>query len=195
MLFKDLFGPIMSLCLSAALCTTPTVECEKEPSPVPTEVPSTEVEVIVYEEIPDDFSIQEDPHIDINYEEAEMLARLAWGEARGIESYAEKAAIMWIPLNRMSDERWPDDLYTVLNQKGQFYYSDSFPVLDDLYCVACHVLEQYELEKLGYEADRVIPNDYFYYTGDGEHNHFRKEYYSTSYWDWSYEDVYADWVW
>ena len=194
MLFKDLFGRTTSMCLSLVVCVSSfTVSCV-EYTPEKTTEDVVEVQE-VKEVVPVDLSIQEDPHVDINYSEAEMLARLAWGEARGIKSYAEKAAIMWVPLNRMSDDRWPDDLYTVLTQKNQFYYSDDFPVWDYLFRVACHVLEQYELEKLGYEAERVIPSDYFYYSGDGAHNHFRKEYDSTSYWDWSYTDVYASWEW
>lgn len=161
--------------VSSPVVEVPEVVLTPEPTPVPTPEPTPVI-----------------PEVHVSTYEAEMLARLAWGEARGIKSYAEKSAVMWVALNRTLDPRWSSDLRTVLTQRGQFYYSDSFPVQDDLYQVALHVLEQYELEKMGYEADRSIPKDYFFYTGDGKHNHFRKEYYSKGRWDWSLPDPYVN---
>ena len=40
--------------------------------------------------------------------EVEMLARLIWGEARGIPSDMHKAAVVWCVLNRVDAEGWPE---------------------------------------------------------------------------------------
>ena len=40
--------------------------------------------------------------------EVEMLARLIWGEARGVPSDMHKAAVVWCVLNRVDTESWPD---------------------------------------------------------------------------------------
>lgn len=37
-------------------------------------------------------------------EEIEMLAKLIWGEARGVESTTEKAAVAWCVLNRVDSK-------------------------------------------------------------------------------------------
>ena len=42
------------------------------------------------------------------------------------------------------------------------------------------------LEKEGYASvGRVLPNDYFFFTGDGSYNYFRQNFDSTTYWNWS----------
>lgn len=47
--------------------------------------------------------------------EVEMLARLIWGEARGIPSDMHKAAVVWCALNRVDAEGWPDTVAEVGN--------------------------------------------------------------------------------
>ena len=63
--------------------------------------------------------------------EVEMLARLIWGEARGIPSDMHKAAVVWCVLNRVDAEGWPDTVAEVVTQPHQFAgYSPDYPATD-----------------------------------------------------------------
>jgi len=46
--------------------------------------------------------------------EVEALAKMLYGEARGIASDMEKAACVWCVLNRVDDPRFPDTVLEVL---------------------------------------------------------------------------------
>ncbi len=48
-----------------------------------------------------------------------LLARIAMAEAEG-EDTEGKALVMWIVLNRVSDDRFPDSIEEVIFQSGQF---------------------------------------------------------------------------
>ena len=52
--------------------------------------------------------------------DVELLAKTLYGEARGIPSVDEKAAVIWCILNRVDDHRWPDSIEGVVTQPGQF---------------------------------------------------------------------------
>ena len=43
----------------------------------------------------------------------------------------------------------------------------------------------------GGDVGRVLPDEYFFFTGDGEHNHFRTEYSGGTFWDWTLENPYG----
>lgn len=125
---------------------------------------------------------------------AAMLARLAWGEARGC-SMMEQAAVMWCVLNRVESEdpQFPDTIEEVITQENQFYYSESFPLRQDLYWLALDVMARWLSEPymMG-ESGRVLPKEYLWFSGDGAHNWFRTTYeLSGSNWDWSLPDPYA----
>lgn len=86
----------------AVLCLKlPTVEVE-EPSPV-VEV----VEVVTPEPEPE---VTPQPWTD---EEVIVLAKMLWGEARGVSSDAEKAACVWCALNRV--DHGYGDIITVVS--------------------------------------------------------------------------------
>ena len=126
-------------------------------------------------------------------EEAEYIAKALYGEARGC-STTEQAAVVWCILNRVDDESglWPDDIIGVVTQEHQFIgYSPEHPVLPELYDLAMDVLERWQLEK-GRETDvgRVLPADYCYFQGDGQHNYFRREFEGGPDWDWRLETPY-----
>lgn len=125
--------------------------------------------------------------------EAEMLARLIWAEARGVPSDAEKAAVAWCVLNRVDSTRWPDTIEGVVTDPYQFAYYSSDPVTEELLALAEDVLTRWGQEKDGLEdVGRVLPADYFFFSGDGKQNHFRMEYESTSTrWGWSLPDPYT----
>ena len=124
-------------------------------------------------------------------EEINAIARTIWGEARGIPSKAEKAAVAWCILNRV-DAGYASSVLGVVSAPGQFYgYSPYHPLDKDLVELAKDVLTRWYREKDG-ETDvgRTLPPGYYYFNGDGYHNWFRQEYRSTTYWDWSLPDPY-----
>lgn len=82
--------------------------------------------------------------------EVEALAKMLYGEARGIASDMEKAACVWCVLNRVDDPRFPDTVLEVLEAPYQFAgYSADYPVLPELATLAADVLKRYHAEKNG----------------------------------------------
>lgn len=126
--------------------------------------------------------------------EVEMLARLIWGEARGVASDMEKAAVAWCVLNRVDADGWPDTVAEVVTQPFQFVgYSPEYPATEDLKAIAADVLTRWEREKReGGDVGRVLPAEYVFFTGDGERNYFRAEYRGGVYWDWTLSNPYSD---
>lgn len=79
--------------------------------------------------------------------EVEMLARLIWGEARGIPSDMHKAAVVWCVLNRVDAEGWPDTVAEVVTQPHQFAgYSPDYPATEEFKAIAADVLIRWERE-------------------------------------------------
>lgn len=124
--------------------------------------------------------------------EVEALARMLYGEARGIPSDMEKAACVWCVLNRVDDPRFPNTVLEVLEAPYQFAgYSPNFPVLPELEALAVDVLTRYHKEKQGKtDAGRVLPAEYVYFTGDGRNNHFTKEWKSENAFQWTLTNPY-----
>lgn len=120
-----------------------------------------------------------------------LCARLLWGEARGVKSKAEQAAVIWCVLNRL-DAGYADSIEKVITARGQFTgYRKSNPVTGELYELAKDVLMRYYLEKAGFtDVGRTLPRDYLWFTGYKGRNRFRNRYRSTNYWDWSLPDPY-----
>lgn len=136
----------------------------------------------------------------IKYEAAErqiterdvvLCAKLLWGEARGVKSKAEQAAVIWCVLNRL-DAGYADTIEKVITARGQFTgYRRGNPVTEELYELAKDVLMRYYLEKAGFtDVGRTLPEDYLWFTGYKGRNRFRNKYRVGSYWDWSLQDPY-----
>lgn len=125
--------------------------------------------------------------------DVELLAKVIWAEARGIESDAEKAAVAWCALNRL-DAGFGETLEEVVTAPYQFAYRESAPVTPELAVLARDVLERWQAERCGaVEVGRTLPADYYFFGGDGRHNYFRKEYRHTGEnWDWSLPDPYRE---
>ena len=121
-----------------------------------------------------------------------MLARVIWGEARGIPSDMEKAAVVWCVLNRVDADAWPDTVAEVVTQPHQFAgYSSSYPATDEHKAIAADVLTRWERERReGGDVGRVLPAEYVFFNGDGQHNHFRTEYRGGTFWDWTLDNPY-----
>jgi len=127
--------------------------------------------------------------------EAEVLAKVVYGEARGC-STTEQAAVIWCVLNRVDDDSgyWPDDVIEAAAQDMQFHgYDRENPVLPEIYKLAFDVLDRWQREKEGEkDVGRVLPADYYYFHGDGIHNYFRKEWSGNAVWDWSLKSPYEE---
>ena len=134
-----------------------------------------------------------DPYIP-DEAEVEMLARLIWGEARGVPSDMHKAAVVWCVLNRVDDPRFPDTVLEVLEAPYQFAgYSADYPVLPELATLAADVLIRYHAERDGgTNVGRVLPVEYMYFTGDGRNNHFTIGWKDAETWDWCLQNPYND---
>jgi hypothetical protein len=124
--------------------------------------------------------------------EVEMLARVLWGEARGVPSDMEKAAVVWCVLNRVDAARWPDTVAGVVTEPSQFAgYSPDYPATEELKAIAADVLTRWERERReGGDVGRVLPAEYFFFTGDGERNYFRTEFTGGTVWDWTLRNPY-----
>ena len=122
-----------------------------------------------------------------------LCARLLWGEARGVKSKAEQAAVIWCVLNRL-DAGYADSIEGVITARGQFTgYRKNNPVTDELYELARDVLMRYYLEKEGFtDIGRTLPKDYLWFTGYRGRNRFRNKYRTSNYWDWSLPSPYAE---
>lgn len=109
--------------------------------------------------------------------DAKMIAKVMWGEARGIKSKTEVACIGWCILNRV-DAGMGKNIEAVVTAANQFFYKPSFPTTSqaggyDLVALATDVLDRWSREKAGQtNVGRVLPKQYKWYAGDGSHNWF-----------------------
>lgn len=125
-------------------------------------------------------------------ESVEAIAKTLYGECRGVESTAQKAAVAWVILNRV-DAGFGETVLDVVSEPNQFLgYNPDYPVTDELRELAEDVLIRWQLEKEGVAVGRVLPEDYLWFRGDGEYNYFRNDFYAKEYWDWSLENPYED---
>lgn len=136
----------------------------------------------------------EKENIEHRGEEIEALCKCVWGEARGC-SLEQQAAVVWCVLNRVEDERFPNDIISVLEQPGQFDgYNSDYPVDSQIYVLVVDVFNRWSIEQesLG-SVGRVLPKEYMWFAGDGVQNYFRDAY-SGDYniWDWSLESPYKE---
>lgn len=134
-------------------------------------------------------------NIVINEAEAIALAKMAWGEARGVGDTGI-AATMWCVLNRVDSTGYGfgKSIIHVITFPYQFLgYRASNPVDDHIYNIAVDVLTRWQMEKQGAspeEVGRVLPKKYKWFYGDGKVNHFKDAYRNANIWDWSLPSPY-----
>ena len=192
---------LMTLCLATLVITT--VELQGEVRQMRGEIESLKEEIavdIVAREGTDDGRIAGDdveaqwPRL-YSDEDAIALAKLTWGEARGvpdlkihgrvISTRTQQAAVMWTVLNRF-DEGCEESILEVITAKNQFHgYSEKYPVEEELLELAYDVLDRWNAEKHGETVVRELPSGYLWFHGDGVRNHFRDAYKNGNKWDWS----------
>ena len=130
-------------------------------------------------------------------EDAIALAKMCWGEARGVSDLktsngivsaeCQREAVMWVALNRY-DAGYSDSIVGVVAAPKQFHgYSEDYPVEPELLDLAYSVLDKWNSEKNGETSvGRVLPSDYHWFHGDGSHNWFRNAFRGADgYWEWS----------
>lgn len=126
-------------------------------------------------------------------DEAVMLAKLIYKEARGINSTAHKAAVVWCVLNRFDTGEYGESIKAVITSKHQFAWEPNTKVEDEFLELSNDVLTRWLLEKEGFSnVGRVLPNDYLFFAGRNGLNYFRKNYHSKEYWDWSLQSPYEN---
>lgn len=126
-------------------------------------------------------------------DEAVMLAKLIYKEARGINSTAHKAAVVWCVLNRFDTGEYGESIKAVITSKHQFAWNPNTKVEDEFLELSNDVLIRWLLEKEGFSnVGRVLPNDYLFFAGRNGLNYFRKNYHSKEYWDWSLQSPYEN---
>jgi len=128
-------------------------------------------------------------------EDVELLSKVAFCEARGIQSKTEIACIMWTILNR--HDNGYGSIRDIITAPNQFAYYSSAPTISDygydLRALAQDVLDRWNQERNGAkEVGRVLPKDYLWYSGDGTRNYFRNQYRSGSNWNYSLESPYEN---
>lgn len=182
---------LMACSLSAAL----VIACIIENKPL-VEKPETEVHTVVYQPPVIEEIVEPEPvDLTVGMEiEITALARLTYGEARGVASVTEQACVMWTVLNRV--DAGQGGIIDVITRPNQFNYIKSNPTVDDygrdLEELAKDVLIRWLMEKNG-ETDvgRVLPVEYTFFHGKNGHNWFRKQYkHNGVYWNYSLESPY-----
>lgn len=119
-------------------------------------------------------------------DEINMLTKLLYMEARGVESDTEKAAVVWCVLNRVDSPLYPNTITEVLTQPKQFAYDETAPIQMSLQNIVTDVLSRWYAEKMfTTDVGRVLPKEYIYFDGDGTHNYFRTEHKDGQAWDWN----------
>lgn len=122
--------------------------------------------------------------------EVELIGRTIWGEAGGVKSEAERAAVAWCILNRV--DAYQQSIEEVVTAPMQFQgYRPTGDCPEQHLELAADVLKRWHAEKNGAEeVGRTLPAEYLYFLGDGERNHFSIEFLSAETWGWSLESPY-----
>lgn len=115
----------------------------------------------------------------ITQKDIDALAAVMYIEARGLDT-REVAMVAWCVLNRVDrgDGSIADICYS--NQFALYHTNAAYHNKTVYAWLAEDVLTRYYLEKMGETAvGRVLPSNYYYFTGDGKHNYFRADFYGS----------------
>lgn len=125
------------------------------------------------------------------HEDAEIIAKVIWGEARGCNA-TQQAAVAWCILNRVGSDGFPNSISEVAIQKYQFAgYRPDNPVEPDILALVYDVLARWTIEPSCVAGvGRVLPESYLYFSGNGSENTFRESYRGGDAWDWSLASPY-----
>ena len=195
-LFKE-FMPIYLAKMYEQIVQEGTSQIHEEEEEVETPIPNDPTEPPdMVEEEPEPIEETIPP---INYsdyyteEDVKLVASVIYGEARGIKSEMERAAVAWCVLNRV--DAWGQSIKTVISTPCQFCdvigSGMGFELAEIL---AEDVLKRWVNEKNGMEdVGRVLPKEYLYFYGpyNSLSDHFRKSYGAKETWNWELPNPYA----
>ena len=111
-----------------------------------------------------------------DYEETlDILAKVLWGECRGVKSKTNQAAVVWCIGNRVEAGKRGHNFRECATARAQFTgYGRRNPVAESLRDLAEDVLARWMSEKYGMaDVGRVLPEEYLYMAGNGKYNRFR----------------------
>lgn len=112
---------------------------------------------------------------------AELAGQAIWGEAGGIQDYAQRAAVVWCACNRA--DAWDMDIGEVLTVDQFHGLAIRGEVPAEHVELARDVLARWTLEAEGWvDVGRVLPSRFLYFEGNGIVNLFSTEYGGGEYW-------------
>ena len=112
---------------------------------------------------------------------AELAGRAVWGEAGGIQDYAQRAAVIWCACNRA--DAWDMEIGDVLNVDAFHGLAIRGTVPEQHIELARDVLARWTLESEGWvDVGRVLPERFLYFEGNGVINLFSTQYGGGEYW-------------
>ena len=121
-----------------------------------------------------------------------VLAKMVWGEARGIPSKMEQAGTLWTVFNRY--DAGYGTLYSIVTNRNMYEgYRSGNPVTQNLKDLVIDVWARWLAEKDGSsDVGRVLPVDYRWFRASGDgHNLFRNQFAKPyTIWDWSLPNPY-----
>lgn len=180
-----LAGSVIGLMATADVkAETPTAQAPKAPQTVKLVILEADEPEVTTPEPAAEETVTLDPT------EVELIGRTIWGEAGGVKSEAERAAVAWCILNRV--DAWGKTIEEVVTAPMQFlgYRPKGYCPQEHL-DLAADVLTRWYAEKEGAEdVGRTLPAEYLYFYGDGERNHFSIEWRSGIYWRWTLTNPY-----
>ena len=173
MKFNQFIMALVCIALSALLlCIVYARATWEQPAPAPT--------VLVEVNKPEQTEAPEPSETPVYYEmyfteeDVAAVAKMLWGEARGC-TQDNQIKCVWVVLNRVDDDRFPDTIQGVLSQPHQFHgYDPTYPVTDELYNIAFDVLTRWSYERQGVPVRRELPESFLWFTGNGQENIFRE---------------------
>lgn len=178
--------------LAATFCTGAVLGASAASLVVKADKPQ-KVPVFVDKPVPVIVTINEENQLNTyspDPEEVELIGRTIWGEAEGVKSKAERAAVAWCILNRV--DAWNKTIEEVVTAPMQFLgYRPEGECPQEHLDLAADVLVRWNAEKEGdKDVGRTLPANYLYFYGDGERNHFSIEWRSGIYWRWTLTNPY-----
>lgn len=139
--------------------TETVTEYVNVPQLVTVEVPVTlEKRIVVDRPIIAQDSAERWKGIDISSEDIELLARLAWREARG-EGLLGMRLVIEVVFNRVLSDKFPNTIYDVLYQPGQFAPSGGALELSDI----TPGEDQYEAVRLAITETPILEPDVVFF--------------------------------
>ena len=141
----------------------------------------------------DVFSLTENVRLEVVWPDdttVDAVAKVLWHEARGVPSDTEVACVVWTACNRV-DAGLAGTVLEAVTAPGQYAYNPDAPVEPRLESLARDVLLRWAREKNGQDqVGRVLPADFMWFHGDGEHNWFRNQYRGGDTWYYTLESPY-----